>query len=73
MIIAAPHFPCLWAEAVNMAAYLKPRLPHKHLPTSTTPFEPFHGNRPTISHLSGSEVNVMYISERKSNPPEVKI
>jgi hypothetical protein len=51
MTIAAPDFPCLWAEAVNMAAYLMNRLPHKHLPSSTTPFERFHGKRPTISHL----------------------
>jgi transposase InsO family protein len=51
MTIAAPDFPCLWAEAVNMAANLKNRLPHKHLPSSTTPFEPFHGKRPIILHL----------------------
>jgi transposase InsO family protein len=51
MTIAAPDFPCLWAEAVNMAAYLKTRLPHTHLPSSTTPFEAFHGKRLTISYL----------------------
>jgi hypothetical protein len=51
MTIAACDFPCLWAEAINMAAYLKNRLLHKHLPSSTTPFERIHSNRPTISHL----------------------
>jgi transposase InsO family protein len=34
MTIAAPDFPSLWAEAVNMAAYLKNRLLHKYLPSS---------------------------------------
>jgi transposase InsO family protein len=42
MTIAAPDFPCLWAEARNMAADLRNRVPHKHLPSSTTPFECFH-------------------------------
>jgi hypothetical protein len=51
MTIATVDFPCLWAEAVNMAAYLKNRLPHKYLPSSTTAFEHFSGKRPTISHL----------------------
>jgi transposase InsO family protein len=74
MTIAAPDLPCLWAEAVNMATYLKNRLPHKHLPSSTTPFERFHRKRPTISHLKpfGSKCYV-YISERKSIPQEVNI
>jgi hypothetical protein len=51
MTIATPYFPCLWAEAINMIAYLKNRLPHKYLPSSPTPFERFHGKRPTISHV----------------------
>jgi transposase InsO family protein len=51
MTIAAPDFPCLSAEAVNMAAYLKTRVPHKHITSSTTPFECFHAKRPTILHL----------------------
>jgi hypothetical protein len=34
-----------------MVAYLKNRLPHKYLPSSISHFEPFHGKRPTISHL----------------------
>jgi hypothetical protein len=74
MTIAAPDFPCLWAEAINMAAYLKNRLPHKYLPSSTTPFEMFFMAKDQQYHtLSHSEVNVMYISERKSVPPEVNI
>jgi hypothetical protein len=55
MTIAATDFTCLWAEAVNMAGYLKNRHPHKHLPSSITPFECFHGKRPTISHLKRFE------------------
>jgi hypothetical protein len=34
MTIAAPDFPCLWAEAVNIAAYPKNRLPTNHLLSS---------------------------------------
>jgi hypothetical protein len=69
MTIAAPDFPCLWADAVNMAAYLKNRLPHKHLPSSTTPFERFHGKRPTISHLKpfGSKCYVHIREEERSS------
>jgi hypothetical protein len=33
MTIADPDFPCVSAEGVNMAAYLKNSLPHKHLPS----------------------------------------
>jgi hypothetical protein len=51
MTIAASDFTCLWAEAVTIAAYLKNRVPHKHLPSSTTPLESFHVKRPTISYL----------------------
>jgi hypothetical protein len=52
LTIVTPDFPYLWAEAINMAAYLKNRLPHKYLPLSTTPFERFQSKRPTISHLT---------------------
>jgi transposase InsO family protein len=48
MTIGAPDFPCLWAEAINMATYLTNRHPYKHLPSSTTPFKPFHSKRPII-------------------------
>jgi hypothetical protein len=51
MTIAALDFPCLCGEAINMPAYLKNRIPHQLLPSSTTPFECFPGKRPTISHL----------------------
>jgi hypothetical protein len=34
-----------------MAAYLNNRLPRKYLPSSTIPFERFHGKRPTLLHL----------------------
>jgi hypothetical protein len=69
MTNAAPDFPSLWAEAVNMVAYLKNRLPHKHLPSSTTPFERFHGKRPTISPLKpfGSKCYVHIREEERSS------
>jgi hypothetical protein len=69
MTIAAPDFPCLWAEAVNMAAYLKNRLPHKYLPSSTIPFKRFHSKRPTISHLKpfGSKCYVHIQEEEHSS------
>jgi hypothetical protein len=73
MTIAAPDFPCLWAEPINVDAYLKNRLPYNHVPSSTIHFERFHSKRPTISHLKPFGTNVMYISERKSGPPEVNI
>jgi hypothetical protein len=67
--ITAPDFRCLWAEAVYMAAYLKNRLPHKHLPSSTIPFECFHGKRPTISHLKpfGNKCDVHIREEERSS------
>jgi hypothetical protein len=51
MTIATPDFPCLWVEAINMATVLKTKLPHKHLPSSTTPVAHLDDKRPTISHL----------------------
>jgi hypothetical protein len=46
-----PDVPSLWAVAIIMTAYLKNNLLHKHLLSSTAPFERFHGKRPTISDL----------------------
>jgi transposase InsO family protein len=69
MIIAVADLPCLWAEAVNMAAYLKTRLPHKHLPSSTMPFERFYRKKPIISHLKpfGSKCSVHIREEERSS------
>jgi hypothetical protein len=52
-----------------MAAYLKNRLPHRHLPSSTTPFERFHGKRATISHLKpfGGNCYVHIREEQRSS------
>jgi hypothetical protein len=67
--IAPPDVASLWAQAINMAANLKNRLPHKHFPSSTTPFERFHGKRPTISHLNlfGSKCYVHIREEDRSS------
>jgi transposase InsO family protein len=67
MTIVAPDFPYLRAEAINMAAYLKNRLPPKQLLSSTTPFECFHGKRPTISHLKPFGSNC-YVHIREEEP-----
>jgi hypothetical protein len=40
--IAAPDFPCLWAAAINMAAYIQNKLLHKHLVSSITLCKRFH-------------------------------
>jgi hypothetical protein len=69
LTIAAPDFPCLLAEAINMAAYLKCRLPHKYFLSSTTPFECFHRKRPTISLLNpvGSKCYIHIRDEQGSS------
>jgi hypothetical protein len=69
MTIAAPDFPCLWAQAVNMDAYLNYRVPHKHLPSSIIPFTHFEGKRPIISHLNpfGSKCYVHIREEEGSS------
>jgi hypothetical protein len=45
------NFLCLRAKAINMATDIKNGFSHIYLPSSTTPFERFHGKRPTISLL----------------------
>ena len=40
----------LWSEAINMAVYLKNRIPHKAVKEST-PYEALYGNKPLIQHL----------------------
>ena len=39
----------LWAEAIATAVYLKNRLPHSTV--NMTPYEAFHGTRPSLKHL----------------------
>jgi hypothetical protein len=51
MTIATPDFSSLWTKALNIGAFLKNRLQHKYLTSSTIPFERVHPNRPTISYL----------------------
>jgi hypothetical protein len=58
MTIAAPDFLCLCVEASNMGAYLKNRLLHTYLPSSTIPFIRAHGKRQKYHTLTCSEVNV---------------
>jgi hypothetical protein len=51
MTISAPGFPCGWAEAIKLAAYLMNMIPVKHLLSSPTLFEHFHFKKPIISYL----------------------
>jgi hypothetical protein len=69
LTIPAPNLPCMWAEAINMAADLKNRLPHKYLLSSTTLFEHFHVKRPTTLHLKpfGSKCEVHIREEVRSS------
>jgi hypothetical protein len=69
MTIAAPDFLWIWPEAINIAAYLKNRLPHKHLPSSTILFKHFHSKRPTILHLKlfGSNCYVHIREDERSS------
>jgi transposase InsO family protein len=64
MNIAAPDFPCLWAKAINITAYLKNRLSHKYLPSSSIVLECFHYQRPTISYLNPFRSNC-YVNIRE--------
>ena len=41
----------LWAEALNIATYVKNRLPHQGLERGTTPYEAFYSTKPSIEHL----------------------
>ena len=57
MLESAPTYDKrLWAEAVSTSVYLKNRQPHTAV-KEQTPYEAFHGNKPSIMHLKpfGSE------------------
>jgi transposase InsO family protein len=42
MTIGAPDFPCQWAEAIKMGAYLMNTLPQNQVLSLTTLFKHFH-------------------------------
>ena len=39
-----------WAEAINYAAYIQNRAPHKYI-DNMTPFEAWSGNKPDVTHF----------------------
>ena len=39
----------MWGEAIRQVVWVKNRIPHSSLPPSTTPFEIWTGNNPTLS------------------------
>ena len=42
--------PKYWAEAINYAAYIQNRVPHKQL-DGMTPFEAWSGHKPDVTHF----------------------
>ena len=42
--------PNFWAEAINCAAYIQNRVPHKQL-DGMTPFEAWSGHNPDVTHF----------------------
>ena len=41
----------LWPEAMSAALYIKNRIPHSSIPSTTTPYELWYGVKPSLSHL----------------------
>ena len=50
MIEAKDLNPKLWDEAINCAAYIQNRSPHKAL-DGKTPYEAWCGHKPSVSHF----------------------
>lgn len=50
MLLGAGLEQSLWGEAVSTSAYLRNRSPTKAL-DSVTPYEAWHGHKPTVAHL----------------------
>lgn len=51
MLLATDLPESLWAEAVVTGTYLLNRSPTRSLPRGLTPYEAFHGEKPSIRHL----------------------
>jgi hypothetical protein len=52
LMLAAPGIPrVLWAETTNTTVHLANRSPTKAIPSGKTPYELFHGSKPTYKHL----------------------
>ena len=50
-MMEAKNFPPkFWAEAINCAAYIHNRVPHKHL-DGMTPFEAWSGHKLDVTHF----------------------
>ena len=66
--------PKYWDEAINCAAYIHNRVPHKHL-EGMTPFEAWSGHKPYVTHfrIFGSKAWARIPSEkRKALHPQRK-
>jgi hypothetical protein len=51
MLIDAGLSEWFWPFAIQMAVYLRNRIPHSALPPNTTPYQPWFGHKPNIAHL----------------------
>ena len=66
MLKAKDLSPKLWYEAINCAAYVKNRVPHKAL-DEKTPFEAWSGHNTNVSHfrVSGSKAQARIPPEKR--------
>lgn len=66
---------CFWAEAINIAVYLKNRSPTKSL-NFKTPFEVFSGYKPRVNHLrvfgSKAFAHIPKYDRKKLDPKAMK-
>ena len=66
--------PKYWAEAINCAAYIQNRVPHKQL-DGMTPFEAWSGHKPDVTHfrIFGSKAWARILTEkRKALQPQIQ-
>ena len=58
--------PKYWAEAINCAAYIQNRVPHKQL-YGMNPFEAWSGHKPDVTHfrIFGSKAWVRIPTEKR--------
>uniref|UniRef100_W8AUM1 Retrovirus-related Pol polyprotein from transposon TNT 1-94 n=1 Tax=Ceratitis capitata TaxID=7213 RepID=W8AUM1_CERCA len=66
MMLSAGAEESLWAEAVHTAAYLRNRSPTKAL-DGVTPYEAWHGHKPTVAHLREFGSFAVALDKRQHN------
>ncbi|GAA5974474.1 hypothetical protein JCM11641_003239 [Rhodosporidiobolus odoratus] len=74
-LLCDSHLPlALWPYAVSSAIYLSNRSPTSSLPNSITPYEAYHGQPPSLSHLRawGCVAYLFLTSERPNGPHKLQ-